>query len=160
MWTSTFEVNVVKRHQHGVTLLELMAVVVILGILASIAIPSYRTYVLRAQRSEATAALLRLAAAQEKFYLQNNTYTTAISGANSLNLFSSGTATEHGWYNLSIAASGAAGGIAVGYTATATAVSGQSQFKDTDCRTFTITETGQRGATKSDTTNNAATCWR
>jgi type IV pilus assembly protein PilE len=115
---------------------------------------------LRAQRSEATAALLRLAAAQEKFYLQNNTYTTAISGANSLNLFTSGNSTEHSWYQLNIAASGAAGGIAVGYTATATAVSGQPQFKDKDCRSFTITETGQRGATKADTTSNATACWR
>jgi len=74
-----------KRNQTGVTLLELMTVVVIIGVLTSIAIPSYRRYTLRAQRSDATAALLRIAAAQEKFYLQNNTYTTTV-GAGGLNL--------------------------------------------------------------------------
>jgi type IV pilus assembly protein PilE len=141
-----------------VTLLELMAVVVILGILASIAVPSYRSYIMRAQRSEATAMLLRVAAAQEKFYLQNNTYTTTIAGANSLNLLTSGDATENGWYQVTIAAG--AGGIATGYTATTTALTGQPQFKDTDCRSFTITESGLRGAAKAGGGDTTAKCWR
>lgn len=143
-----------KRYQHGVTLLELMAVVVIVGILASIAVPSYRNYVMRAQRSEATAMLLRLAAAQEKFYLQNNSYTTALDNTG-LNL---GAATEHGWYQVGVVAG--TGGIVNGYTATLTAVSGQPQFKDTDCRSFTITESGLRGAAKAGGGDMTAKCWR
>lgn len=146
-----------KRHQTGVTLLELMAVVVILGILASIAVPSYRGYVMRAQRSEATAALLNIAAAQEKYYLQNNSYTAAVTGANSLNL-PHGAATEHSWYDIGIVP--AAGGITSGYTATTTAVSGQPQFKDSDCRSFTITESGLRGAAKAGGGDTTAKCWR
>ena len=67
-----------SNRQQGVTLIELVVVVVIVGILASIAIPSYRNYVLRANRTEGRAALLALATAQEKFYLQCNTYTTAL----------------------------------------------------------------------------------
>jgi type IV pilus assembly protein PilE len=144
----------VKRHQHGVTLLELMAVVVIIGILAAIAIPSYRTYVMRAQRAEATAMLLRVAAAQEKFYLQNNSYTTTL-GDTGLRVIGTGTATERGWYNISIAAP-AGFTIANAYTATATAVAGQAQAKDTPCQTFTIRETGERGSSPSA----MATCWR
>jgi type IV pilus assembly protein PilE len=148
----------VKRYQYGVTLLELMAVVVIVGILASIAVPSYRGYILRAQRSDATAALLRVAAAQEKFYLQNNTYTTTL-GSGGLNLVASGNATEKGWYSLSIAAPT---GFTIGtaYVATATAISGQNQYKDGDCRTFTIRETGERGATNAGGTSNTTACWR
>lgn len=142
-----------KRHQHGVTLLELMTVVVILGILASIAVPSYRGYIMRAQRSDATAMLLRVAAAQEKFYLQNNTYTSALTGANSLNLGSANS--EHGWYSVGIVA-GSTGNIASSYLATATVVSGQAQAKDTNCQTFTIRETGERGSSPS----NMAACWR
>jgi len=46
------------HHQRGVTLMELLTVIVILGILASIAFPSYRTYLIRAQRAEAKTALL------------------------------------------------------------------------------------------------------
>lgn len=139
-----------KRHQHGVTLLELMAVVVIVSILASIAVPSYRGYVLRAQRSDATAALLRVAAAQEKFYLQNNTYTTTV-GTGGLNI----SGTEHGWYNLTIVAP-AGFTIATAYVATATADSAKPQARDTPCQTFTIRETGERGSSPS----NMAACWR
>jgi type IV pilus assembly protein PilE len=64
------------RKMRGVTLLELMIVVVIIGILAAIAYPNYRQYVARAKRTEARAALLKIAVNQERFYLQNNTYTT------------------------------------------------------------------------------------
>lgn len=59
----------------GVTLMELMIVVVILSILTAIAYPSYRQYVAKAKRNEAKAALLQIATLQERWYLQNNTYT-------------------------------------------------------------------------------------
>ena len=64
------------RKMRGVTLLELMIVVVIVGILAAIAYPSYRQFVERAKRTEARALLLRIAVDQERFYLQNNTFGT------------------------------------------------------------------------------------
>ena len=145
-----------KRNQTGVTLMELLTVIVVIGVLASIAIPSYRRYTMRAQRSDATAALLRIAAAQEKFYLQNNTYTTTV-GAGGLNL-GSGTS-ERGWYTLTIAAPT---GFTIGtaYLATATAVSGGGQIDDLDCRTFTIRETGERAAANSGGTSNTPNCWR
>ena len=59
----------------GITLLELMIVVVIIGFLTAIAYPNYREFVARAKRNEAKAALLQIATNQERFYLQNNTYT-------------------------------------------------------------------------------------
>jgi type IV pilus assembly protein PilE len=65
-----------RKHMRGITLMELMIVVVIIGILAAIAYPSYRQYVAKAKRNEAKAALLQIATLQERFYLQNNTYTT------------------------------------------------------------------------------------
>ena len=54
----------------------LMIVVVIIGILTTIASPNYRQYATRANGTEARAALLQIATNQERFYLQNNTYTT------------------------------------------------------------------------------------
>ncbi len=62
------------KYMRGVTLLELMIVVVILGILTAIAYPSYRQFIERAKRTEAKALLLRIAVDQERFYLQNNTF--------------------------------------------------------------------------------------
>src|SRR5210317_1601314 len=59
----------------GITLIELMIVVVVIGIMAVIAYPNYREFVARANRNEAKAALLRIATNQERFYLQNNSYT-------------------------------------------------------------------------------------
>ena len=64
--------------QRGYTLIELMVVVVVIAILGVIGIPSYRAYMLRAQRTEAKDALVRLATNQERFYLQNNTYTADV----------------------------------------------------------------------------------
>ena len=64
-----------RKTMRGVTLLELMIVVVIIGILTAIAYPSYRQYVAKAKRNEAKSALLQIATMQERFYLQNGTYT-------------------------------------------------------------------------------------
>jgi len=64
------------KYMRGVTLLELMVVVVILGILTAIAYPSYTQFVERAKRTEARALLLQIAVDQERFYLQNNTFGT------------------------------------------------------------------------------------
>jgi len=65
----------VMHTMRGITLIELMIVVVIIGFMAVIAYPNYREFAARAKRNEAKAALLQIATNQERFYLQNNTYT-------------------------------------------------------------------------------------
>lgn len=144
-----------RKTSAGVTLLELLIVTIIVAILAAVAVPSYRSYVLRAQRSDATALLLRIAAAQEKFYLQNNTYTTTF-GTGGLNLGSANTS-EHGWYNVAIAKNPE---LTQGFTATATAPSTSPQYRDAECRQFSINEAGQRGAKNAKGTVNTDACWR
>ena len=66
----------VFRKLRGVTFIEIMIVVVLIGIMTAIAYPNYRQFVARAKRTEARAALLKIATNQERFYLQNNSYTT------------------------------------------------------------------------------------
>lgn len=56
------------RRSAGFTLIELMIAVAIIGILASIAIPSYQGYVERAKRSDAHAGLMETAGILERCY--------------------------------------------------------------------------------------------
>ena len=100
--------------KRGFTLIELMIVMVIMAILASASVAGYRQYLRRANRADATAALLRLSAAEERFYLQNNRYATTadeLADPPPAGLGIGGT--ERGFYDLSVAA--AADGAVVGY---------------------------------------------
>ena len=63
-----------RRRSRGVTLVELVTVVLIVGILTAVAIPGYRSYVIRANRTDAKTALFTAAAALERCYTRNNTY--------------------------------------------------------------------------------------
>jgi type IV pilus assembly protein PilE len=136
----------------GMTLLELMAVVMVIGVLGMIALPSYRQYVMRAQRTEAKSALLQLATNQERYYLANRTYGT-VAELVAASLLQAGGLTERGTYTITINS----GNYVTGYTATATPTSGAAinMTNDAACTTFTITAAGVRGATGTD----AANCW-
>jgi type IV pilus assembly protein PilE len=136
-----------KRRQHGMTLIELMAVVMVIGVLGMIAIPSYRQYTMRAQRVEAKTALMQLQTNQERFYLQNHTYSDDPGELGFV-----GDITERGAYALTIEDADA-----TGYTATATPRAGGSidMRLDAQCATFSITAQGERSATGTA----AASCW-
>jgi type IV pilus assembly protein PilE len=64
----------VDQSQKGFTLIEVMIVVAIIGILASIAIPSYTDYVKKGKAAEATANLADLRVKMEQYYQDNRTY--------------------------------------------------------------------------------------
>ncbi|MGM1052504.1 MAG: type IV pilin protein [Pseudomonadota bacterium] len=68
------------RRTAGFTLIELMIAVAIIGILASIAIPSYQRYVERAATAEAESRLMEGAGAVERCYTQNYSYTNCDPG--------------------------------------------------------------------------------
>lgn len=78
--------------QKGFSLIELMIVVVIIGILASIAVPSYQKYVIRASRIDGMTTLLNIMRAQENLYANEFTYTTDLTelNFNAIQLSSSG----------------------------------------------------------------------
>jgi type IV pilus assembly protein PilE len=123
----------------------------------TIAIPSYTAYVRRANRAEGRAALLALGAAQEKFYLQCNTYSTAIgTGATDCagpNL-QFNTTSERGYSPLAVTAADTNT-----WTATATAVAAQPQIKDLTCRTFQLTGAGVKSSTDSGGGTTTSECW-
>lgn len=138
-----------RNTQSGITLIELLIVIIIVGILAAVAVPSYRQYVVRSQRADATSALLSLATAQEKFYLQCNTYATDIAADNdcAAGEVAFSDTSEQGWYDLSISAANA-----TDFTVRATPASGGAQENDSACTWFQVTGTGVRTASGSK-------CW-
>ena len=133
-----------RRRMQGITLIELMIVVVIVSILAAVAYPNYQEFTARAKRNEARAALLRLATNQERFYLNNNTFTqdlTALGFATTPTWIS-----ETGYYTIQVTAANASN-----FTATATYLQGGSEAGK--CLTFTI---DGRGSKTSDPDTD---CW-
>ena len=60
--------------QSGFTLIELMIVVTIIGILATIAVPIYRGYVQQAHLAEAKPYLLDIASKQRSYKARNGLY--------------------------------------------------------------------------------------
>ena len=135
------------KKSNGFSLIELMIVIVIIGVLLSISVPAYNNYVQEARRADAHAALLDIAAREERFVAQNNTYTTDISSAAGLNLDRNTSAEE--FYNMTVTPC-AGGTIATCYVITATGVGSQAQ--DDGCTTITYDSAG----TKSGATAN---CW-
>ena len=134
--------------QTGYTLMELLITVSIITIITSIALPSYQNHVMRSHRTDAMGGLLRVANAQEKFYLQNNTYTSDLGDLNI-------TGTANDYYTLSIS-----GADINGFTATADAKSSGPQGDDSDCQSFTVDATGALGATNSSNADTTTECWR
>jgi len=119
----------------GITLIELMIVIVIISILAAASYPSYREFAARAKRSEAKAALLMAATNQERFYLQNNQFSTDLTQLGfSANPFTTGT----GSYVITVAAPVPA----ADFTVTATYQLGGAEAAK--CNVFTINGAGVR----------------
>jgi len=131
------------RRLAGFTLIEVMIVVVIIGILASIAYPSYDEYVKRGNRTEGQVFLSDAAARQERYYSQNNSYT-----ADPANLGVRATS-ETGKYTLTIEQ--AEKNTDGGYSLIAT-----PSFIDAKCGDLTLNALGVRGASE----GTAADCWR
>jgi len=117
----------------GMTLVELMIVVVIVGILAAIAYPNYREFVARATRNEAKAALLKAATNQERFFLQNNQFSGDL---NQLGFSASPYTTDTGTYEISVSAPDPTSD----YTVTATYQRNDAESEK--CGVFTIDSRG------------------
>ncbi len=141
------------KKMHGFTLIELMVVIAVVAILASIALPSYSSYILRGNRSLATVLMTDVMRSQEELYSEILTYTTTLGpvGPNPLNytLVGGGVSTENGSYRIT-AGNCPVGGLAQCVRLTATAVNGQ--VSDARCLNITLDSDGTEGGN--------ADCWR
>ena len=146
-----------QANRAGFSLIELLIVVVIVSLLIGIGVPGYRQYVQRANRTDATAALLRIAAAQERFYLQNGRYASNVGQMNAPPPGGLGIeSTERGYYTLDLESEDEA----VDFPATATPLAGSNQADDTECWTFQIDERGLRQVFDQGGDENGDFCWR
>lgn len=144
----------------GFTLIELMIALVITGILALIAYPSYVEYINRGRRADAKQALLEYAAVLERFYTENNRYTTT---TNSTTIFEP------------VSAQVPASSTTPYYTISAVNLVGTNNPRPSEislratpaglmandrCGTLTFSLTEQTGLINADTESTVNNCWQ
>lgn len=116
------------KHTQGFTIIEVLVVVAILGILATIAIPQYTKYLTNARRADGKTALLAAAQYMERHFTTNNyTYVGASIPKES----------ESGYYAITVTAANAT-------AFTIQVVAEGKQAGDTLCKTMTINHLGQK----------------
>lgn len=154
----------------GFSLMELLIAVVIIGILAAIAYPSYQSQVLRTKRTSAKTALSSLATEQEQFRGNRKRYASTLSelgfGASTLYLDTDGNletsssgATIYAitltGYGASSTANCSSSGSAGSHSYTLKATPQGSQSTDSDCASLCLAHTGERGSSA----GNPKECW-
>ena len=141
----------------GVTLIELLIVLVIVGILGSIAWPSFVDAMNRGRRADAFSALATLTQAQERWRANNPSYQQDLNALPGAMLVSKG-----GHYDLSVVSNSA---TQTGYRARASARSGSPQNADNPCQMLEVEiAIGQiiyrsYAAGASDANSNPDPCW-
>jgi len=132
------------QRSRGFTLIELMVVVAIVGIIAAIAYPSYRSSIIKTRRAEGQTALTEAQARMERCFTRYNAYdNAACTGIFPLD-------SENGWYQVNTTAV-----AATSFTLAAAPQRAQAS-DDADCGTLSLTHTGVRGASGS---GGIDVCW-
>lgn len=136
------------KRQRAFTLIEVMIVVAIVGILASVAYPSYQQYVLKTHRAVAAACAMEVAQFMERYYTTTMTYVGAALPALACRTDLAARYTLEFDATLPTTAST--------YRILAVPVAGGPQARDTRCATLRIDQTGLKTVSGSA---SAAECW-
>lgn len=122
----------------GFTLIEVIIVLAIAGILASLAFPSYQDHVTHIHRNEGKTALLDLANQMENYYSKHHTYESAIMDQSSLS--------HH--YAFSI----------IQATKTSYIIQATPTSADNHCQSLTLNQDGEKGISR-EATGTVEQCW-
>lgn len=147
-----------KLASKGFSLIEMIIVVAMIAILASVALGSYQNSMQKSRRVDAKSTLLDIAAEQEKFYFQNNNYSDNVT-----TLFGQTTSPE-GYYTLVSKTDAADTGCAndgACFLLSATVVTTGTQKNDSSCVRFEVTNTGLQSSFDAATAGNdtSSVCW-
>jgi type IV pilus assembly protein PilE len=126
----------------GFTLIELMVVIVIVAILATVAIPGYQSQIRKSRRTDAKTALLDLAAREERYSSTHSAYTGTFGDLGYAGDWPQ--SVGGGFYQITVSFTADTPNA---FSAIAEPVSGKGQDKDTDCLTFKIDNVGVQDAT-------------
>ncbi len=145
-----------RVRQMGVTLIEMMVVLVILGIVVMTALPSYTQFIVRAKRGAGKSMLLQVANRQQQFFMNNKQYSGSLAAlgfpADEFMITDDGSFCAAGdaarLYNFALS-----NATATTYTLTAEPQLRQAD-KDTACANLTLTHTGLKGNSA-----GGAKCW-
>ena len=144
------------QHEGGMTLIEVLIVVVIISIIASIAYPSYTDFIVRAKRSAAQSMLMQVTDRQAQYFMDHKRFAASLTSlgfaSDPFTINDEGAPVADGSadsvYTISLT-----NATATAFTAAATPQLMQAT-RDTDCGTLTMTHAGQKG--KSGSSDK---CW-
>lgn len=136
------------KSRSGFTLIELMITVAVVAILASVALPSYRQYIIRANRSAAESFIMTVASKQEQYNLDARLY------ADNLNKLSTTPPDVASNYIVRVDAYNTA--TPPTYSVTATPIAGGAQASDVACGAVSVDQTGAKSIAG---TGTLASCW-
>jgi type IV pilus assembly protein PilE len=139
-----------QKFAGGFSLIELLVAVAIVGILATIAYPSYQAFVRQTNRTDATKTMALDAQSLQRCYSQNFTYVN--SAGTPCNVVAGNSTSPQGFYTITHTIN------AQDYTLTATALAAP-QTADSQCQTFTLLSSGQQSAHNSGASDTTQTCW-
>lgn len=137
-------------NEAGFSLMELLVVVTIIGILASIAMPAYNEYVSRARRASGKAGLNHLSQFLERYYTQNGRYRDSL--GNYPALVPDSEAAKYYTFTLDTATVNSD----TEYKLKATRNGAQSNDR---CGDLTLTHAGVKGIENESTGETVSTCW-
>jgi len=125
----------------GFSLLELMTAVVVVGILAAIAIPSYQNSVIKAHRRSAQTFLMDVAQKEAQYFLDARAYKPVTGNGNFASALNVSIPADVSSFYTVVVATTAVAGQPPTFTATATPIAGTKQASDV---TLTLDNTGAK----------------
>ena len=138
------------RSLSGMTLMELLIVIVIVGILTGVAYPTYRKQVMRSKRTDAKVALQQAAQGLENCFTRFHSYDSPDCAVRTALKSAAGLASNDGYYRVTV-------GDLDDLTFTLTAdPQGAQATDDTECGSFTLDQSNERDVSG---TKSAADCW-